>query len=474
MEEEWVPAHEFEGYYEVSNLGNVRSIDRELIIVDEKRGVSYVRKVKSMPISPSLDVDGYRSVALSIDGQSRSKRVGRLVLESFCPIDNMRELQCNHKDYNRQNDAIDNLEWTTGIENTHYSTKVHKPVPGPVRGVTDLTNNISYPSVRAAAKAITSSNADVTVRDAISNKRLYKDRVLIFTDQITSDFDRDDYIKFVKENDRKRHSVSHKKVTELKSGTVYSTVAKAVLSVNGTHAGLINSIRNHAPYKDKVFIYTDQIGKDFNIEEYIQEAYEGYTNPWKKTAVKDLTTGIIYTSTEKAGKAIGSTGENVRYALKHECEHYNHIFTTDLNMTQQEELDYIAKVRRRSGEGISCQVKDLTTGEIFASYEEARKSVDGSGGLQHALNNKVAYKGHVFIRLYDIDDSFDEQAYIDECIAKSLKHARKLTCKETGEVFKSIRAAADSFGVSTDVFGLRREENGTVIVFRGKHYIRTL
>ena len=67
-------------------------------------------------------MDGYNRVCLCNDKFRREYRVARLVAEAFLekPFD---KTQVNHKDYNRQNDAMDNLEWVTDYENTYYSFK---------------------------------------------------------------------------------------------------------------------------------------------------------------------------------------------------------------------------------------------------------------------------------------------------------------------------------------------------------------
>lgn len=469
MTEQWKPAYGLEDRYEVSNLGQVRSINREFTIID-KRGVECLRRVKSTVITPYLDVDGYKEVSLSLGkGKTIAKRIGRLVLETFNPVEGMRELQCNHKDYNRQNDCIDNLEWTTGLENTRYSTDVHKPIPGPVRGVTDLTNNISYPSVRAAAMDITSKNADTTIRDAIAKQRIYKGRVLIFTDQITDDFDRDEYIEFVLANDKRRHSVGHRSVTELKSGKVYPTLASAVQASGGTESGLLNSIQGHVPYKDKVFVYTDQINKDFDKEKYIEDAYAQGVVPWKKVPVMDLTTGEVYESMNKASTLLGLPSEAVRLSISNKRDCSGHVFVTDFNLTDQQKEAYLEAVRTRCGCGISCEIKDLTTGEIFSSYNTAGESVGGSGAMvQNCVKAKKCYKGHIFARVMDIVEDFDEAEYIAACKENSKKHSRGVRCVETGKEYKSIAEVTRELNVTRDVFTCHRVDN--VIAFRELHY----
>ena len=105
MKEIWRPVIGYEGFYDVSNLGNVRSIKRNgtngvtLALVDEK--------------------DGYKIVCLMKLGKRVNKKVHRLVAEAF--ILNAENKPCvNHKDNDRKNNQLTNLEWVTVAENNRH------------------------------------------------------------------------------------------------------------------------------------------------------------------------------------------------------------------------------------------------------------------------------------------------------------------------------------------------------------------
>ena len=71
-------------------------------------------------LTPRLSMDGYERVCLFNDGKRYEYRVHRLVAENF--IENPDNLpQVNHKDFNRRNNWLYNLEWCTNYENVHYS-----------------------------------------------------------------------------------------------------------------------------------------------------------------------------------------------------------------------------------------------------------------------------------------------------------------------------------------------------------------
>lgn len=84
-------------------------------------GRVYSDKTKKF-LSPQLDKNGYEKIQMmSTDGKRHRYSVHRLVLENFHPIDGMEKLQVNHKDGNKQNNKLENLEWMTNYENTRHA-----------------------------------------------------------------------------------------------------------------------------------------------------------------------------------------------------------------------------------------------------------------------------------------------------------------------------------------------------------------
>lgn len=119
MLETWKPVKSYEGYYEVSNLGRVRSVERTILIKNNQ-----YRKYKSVMLKPTLDTHGYMSVSLVRDNKAKTHTIYRLMAEAFIP--NPDNLPCvNHKDGNKLNDDIFNLEWCTYSENIKHAYKNH-------------------------------------------------------------------------------------------------------------------------------------------------------------------------------------------------------------------------------------------------------------------------------------------------------------------------------------------------------------
>ena len=128
MEEIWKPVKGFEGYYEVSNLGRVRSVDR---LVKYSNGQIHLHKGRIL--SPGLVHKlGYLQVALCNNGKIKHKMVYRLVAEAFIPNpDNLP--QVNHKDENAFNNCVENLEWCTIEYNINYGTRTQKAIESNIK-----------------------------------------------------------------------------------------------------------------------------------------------------------------------------------------------------------------------------------------------------------------------------------------------------------------------------------------------------
>lgn len=108
----WKDIKGYEGLYQVSNLGRVKSLK--------------VSKIKSERIRKSYQQSsGYISIVLCKNGKAVNHKVHRLVASAF--IDNPNNLpEINHKDENKANNKVDNLEWCDSSYNKNYGTRTEK------------------------------------------------------------------------------------------------------------------------------------------------------------------------------------------------------------------------------------------------------------------------------------------------------------------------------------------------------------
>lgn len=110
MEEIWKDIKGYEGLYQISNLGRVKSLDR----------ISKGRKYKSKILSIQKNKNGYQTITLYDCSNYKGFTIHRLVALSFIP--NPQNKKCvNHKDGNKENNKVTNLEWVTHSENMKHA-----------------------------------------------------------------------------------------------------------------------------------------------------------------------------------------------------------------------------------------------------------------------------------------------------------------------------------------------------------------
>lgn len=112
----FVPIQGFEGYYEISNLGRVRTVDRTITFSDGRK-----RAYKSKFIKFSNPL-GYLVAPLVKHQKQKFVSVHRLIAIHFIPNPHNKPF-INHIDGNKQNNSISNLEWCTHAENTTHAVE---------------------------------------------------------------------------------------------------------------------------------------------------------------------------------------------------------------------------------------------------------------------------------------------------------------------------------------------------------------
>lgn len=107
MEEIWKDVVGYEEMYKVSNLGNIYSVKRGKLLKSRNNH------------------NGYLQVRLYINGKGKELKVHRIVAEAF--ISNYYDKpQVNHKDEDKTNNRVDNLEWVTNKENSNWGTSIER------------------------------------------------------------------------------------------------------------------------------------------------------------------------------------------------------------------------------------------------------------------------------------------------------------------------------------------------------------
>ena len=102
--ENWAPVKGFEGLYEVSDRGRIKRVGGDFL-------------------KGNINSYGYRVVKLTKDGEGKDLKVHRIVAMAFIPND-FNKSSVNHKDGNKDNNCVDNLEWVTKGENNRHAREV--------------------------------------------------------------------------------------------------------------------------------------------------------------------------------------------------------------------------------------------------------------------------------------------------------------------------------------------------------------
>lgn len=158
MDEIWKAIPGFDGRYEVSNLGRVKSCDRF-----RKSKSGSLSHVKERILKPRQDKNGYLEVAISKDGKLHYFRCHRLVADAFIPNPNHFPV-INHKDEDVTNNIVSNLEWCSVSYNTSFS--VYK------RSQKVLFDGVEFPSIKALARHLNVDSKAIRYRLKVGG--LYK------------------------------------------------------------------------------------------------------------------------------------------------------------------------------------------------------------------------------------------------------------------------------------------------------------
>ena len=112
MEEIWKDIKGYEGVYQVSNYGKAKALAKY-----NSKGVL----LKEKDVKLGTNQYGYLRFNVTKEGKQKTLHIHRVVMETFNPIEE--KMQVNHKDGNKENNIITNLEWCTDSENKIHAYK---------------------------------------------------------------------------------------------------------------------------------------------------------------------------------------------------------------------------------------------------------------------------------------------------------------------------------------------------------------
>lgn len=158
-EENWKPVVGYEGYYEASDHGRVRSVDRqvEIMIRSKKTKMRFHAKMLTLDVCKI----GYMRLGLSRDGTKKMHSVHRLVMAAFVGVSSM---DVNHKDGDKRNNHLSNLEYCTESENmVHRYRMLGQDGLLGSRNAASVLEEEDIPAIRADKRKVKEIAADYGV-----------------------------------------------------------------------------------------------------------------------------------------------------------------------------------------------------------------------------------------------------------------------------------------------------------------------
>ena len=145
MKEIWKPLTNYKGLYEVSNFGRIKSINKTRPVFN-KTTIKIPEKIVKGYVNPTTGYKGFNI-------KNKYLLIHREVAKAFIP-NKSNKPEVNHKDGNKLNNCVDNLEWVTSSENNKHKFKVlgYKQKPRNCKPIVCLETNIKYPSIIEASR----------------------------------------------------------------------------------------------------------------------------------------------------------------------------------------------------------------------------------------------------------------------------------------------------------------------------------
>lgn len=163
LAELWKDIKGYEGIYQVSNLGRVRSLDKKTYQKNKFGKFQHVLH-KGRILNIQKQRNGYLTIDLHKNGKFERKTIHKLVADTFIPnINNYKYI--NHKDSNISNNKANNLEWCTQSYNIKYAYDHGNKIPPNMKKVNQINNGTiinTFISIQEAERRTNIKSANIS------------------------------------------------------------------------------------------------------------------------------------------------------------------------------------------------------------------------------------------------------------------------------------------------------------------------
>lgn len=241
----WKDIPGYEGLYQVSNLGRVKSLDRTIKQKDAHGGHCLFH-YKERLLKIAIATDGYGRVSLANDGRSHS--VHRLVAQTFIPNPENKPM-VNHINGNRADNNVSNLEWCTNQENQIHAVKVLKRCQGAHQNkpIKCIETGKIFDNSQRAAEAFGKGRQVANRIRLVANKCYGRRTCMGFHWEYLNG---SDITKTGKKHSERETDVIIKPVRCVETGVTYKSIAEASRKT-GAPVSTISNICNHRKSGDK-------------------------------------------------------------------------------------------------------------------------------------------------------------------------------------------------------------------------------
>ena len=239
----WRDVIGYEGLYKVSNLGRIKSLNRK---------ISSNKRVKGVIRSQQKNENGYMTIQLHKNNTIKDFKVHRLVAQAFIPNPNNLP-QVNHKDENKTNNNLINLEWCTSKYNNSYGTKIERSIAWCRKKVYQYDTNFNlikiYESITECVRQTGYDRKSIENRCNLDEIKLYKNFIWRYS-SITNE-DKNIYLPKTESEKKKVYQYD----LNLKLVNIYESLSECS-KITGFNRGTISkrcNINDNKPYKNFIW-----------------------------------------------------------------------------------------------------------------------------------------------------------------------------------------------------------------------------